>query len=65
MQLSKIVNLSTSVKRKNDFSMVCTFIERYPKLLKLKDRELDKLCEEFIDYQAMSRDHVCMKILVR
>ena len=35
--------------------MVCTFIERYPKLLNFKGRYLDKVCEEFLDYQAMSR----------
>ena len=46
-------------KEECDFSMVCTsFIERYPKLLKFKDRELDKVCEEFLDYQAMSRDEI-------
>ena len=38
--------------------MVCTFIERYPKLLNFKDRELDKVCEEFLGYQAMSRDEI-------
>ena len=57
MQLSRIVNLLTSI-RKCDFSMVCTFIERYPKLLNIKDRELDKVCEEFLGYQAMSRDEI-------
>lgn len=45
-------------KEECDFSMVCTFIERYPKLLNVKDRELDKVCEEFLDYQAMSRDEI-------
>lgn len=39
--------------------MVCTFIERYPKLLSFTDsRELDKVCEEFLDYQALSRDEI-------
>jgi len=45
-------------KEECDFSMVCTFIERYPKLLNVKDRELDKVCVEFLDYQAMSRDEI-------
>ena len=30
---------------------------RYTRLLKVKDRELDKVCE-FIEYQAMSRDEI-------
>ena len=38
--------------------MVCTFIDRYPKLFSFTDKELDKVCEEFLDYQAMSRDEV-------
>ena len=38
--------------------MVCAIIERYPKLLSFTDKELDKVCEEFLDYQAMSRDEV-------
>ena len=45
-------------KEECDFSMVCTFIERYPKLFPFTDMELDKVCEEFLDYQAMSRDEV-------
>ena len=36
-------------KEKYDFYMVCTFIERYPKLLKFSVRELDKVSEEFLD----------------
>ena len=47
-----------SKKEECDFSMVCTFIERYPKLLSFTGKELDKVCEEFLDYQAMSRDEV-------
>ena len=38
--------------------MVYTFIERYLKLFSFTDKELDKVCEEFLDYQAMSRDEV-------
>ena len=45
-------------KEKFDFSMVCTFIERYPKLLKFSVRELDKVSEEFLDYQAMSKEEI-------
>jgi len=47
-----------SKKEECDFSMVCAFIERYPKLLSFTDKELDKVCEEFLDYQAMSRDEI-------
>lgn len=53
---SEFVNFSK--KEECDFSMVCTFIERYPKLLSFTDKELDKVCEEFLDYQAMSRDEI-------
>ena len=53
---SEFVDFNT--KEECDFSMVCTFIERYPKLLNFKDRELDKVCEEFLGYQAMSRDEI-------
>ena len=45
-------------KEECDFSMVCTFIERYPKLLSFTDKELNKVCEEFLDYQAVSRDEI-------
>ena len=45
-------------KEECDISKVCTFIERYTKLLKVEDRELDKVCEEFLDDQAMSRDEI-------
>ena len=31
--------------------MVCTFIEEYPKLMNFKGRDLDEVCEEFLDYQ--------------
>ena len=34
------------------------FIERYPKLLSVTDKELDKVREEFLDYQAMSMDEI-------
>ena len=47
-------------KEECDFSRVRTFIERYPKLLSVTDKELDKVCEEFLDYQAtcMLRDEI-------
>ena len=38
--------------------MVCTFIERYPKILKFNDQELDKLNEQFLDYQALSSEDI-------
>ena len=38
--------------------MVCTFIDRYPKLLNFKGRDLDIVCEEFLDYPAIARDEI-------
>ena len=38
--------------------MVCTFVKRYPKLLNFTNIELDKLNEEFLDYQALSKDGI-------
>ena len=39
--------------------MVCTFVERYPKLLSFSDQELDQVQhvhEEFLGHQALSRE---------
>ena len=41
-----------------DFSMVCTFIERYPKVFTFTSKELDMVHEEFLDYQSMSIDEI-------
>ena len=38
--------------------MVCTFIDQYSKLLPFNGIELDKVSEEFLDYQNMSRDEI-------
>ena len=53
---SKFVDFRT--KEQCVFSMVCTFIERYPKILKFNDQELDKLNEQFLDYQALSSEDI-------
>ena len=45
-------------KEQCDFSMVCTFIDQYSKLLPFNSIELDKVCEEFLDYQSMSKDEI-------
>ena len=47
-----------------DFSMVLTVVERYPKLLDFQQspQEIDKLNEEFVDYQALSRNEVPKEI---
>ena len=45
-------------KEKCDFSMVCTFVDKYSKLLKFSARELDQVSEEFFDYQAMSKEEI-------
>ena len=58
MQLSRIVNLLTSVRKKSVTCPWSAHLLRYPKLLNFKDRELDKVCEEFLGYQAMSRDEI-------
>ena len=39
--------------------MVCTFVERYPKLLSFSDQELDQVQhvhEEFLGHQALFRE---------
>ena len=46
------------VKEQCDFTMVCTFVKRYPKLLNFTNTELDKLNEEFLDYQALPKDAI-------
>ena len=46
------------VKDQCDFVMVCTFIKKYPKLLKFTNTELDELNEEFLDYQALPRSAI-------
>ena len=46
------------VKEQCHFAMVCTFVKRYPKLLTFTNTELDKLNEEFLDYQALSKDAI-------
>ena len=46
--------LDFTKKEECDFLMVCTFIDRYPKLFTFTDKELDTVYEEFLDYQAMS-----------
>ena len=53
---SQFVNFFT--KEECDFGMVATFVQRYPALLDFKDEDLDKLNEEFIDYQTLSREDI-------
>ena len=53
---SQFVNFFT--KEKCDFGMVATFVQRYPALLDFKNEDLNKLNEEFIDYQTLSREDI-------
>ena len=50
---SQFVDLSK--KEECNFYMICTytFNGRYPNLFPFTDKELDKVCEKFLDYQAM------------
>ena len=38
--------------------MVCTSVKRYKNLLMCTVQELDKLNEEFLDYQSLPRDSI-------
>ena len=54
----KVCCKDVSIKHQGDFSMVCTFIERYPKVFTFTSKELDTVHEEFLDYQSMSKDEI-------
>ena len=45
-------------KAECDFSMVLNIVAKYPKLLHFKPDEIDKLNEEFVDYQALSKSDI-------
>lgn len=45
-------------KEQCDFSMVTNYVQRYPALLNFKDEDLDKLNEEFVDYQTLHKNDI-------
>ena len=40
------------------FSNITTFVKRYPKFLPFSYKEMDRLSEEFLEYQSLSRQDV-------
>ena len=45
--------------------MVCTFVERCPKLLSFSDQELDQVQhvhEEFLGHQTLSREDIYLRL---
>lgn len=46
------------MKNECDFSMVTTYVQRYPALVAADNEQLDKLNEEFVDYQTLSKEDI-------
>ena len=44
------------------FSNITTFVECYPKLLPFSHKEVDRLSEEFLEYQSLSKQDVPPKV---